>query len=161
MCVGQPPLFVCSMHFLLNIVDLSLRGTPCLVLSSALNLPDATQLRRDNLFYPMPAPKDERRSRNRISASLPVTIKPSAATSASGVTRDLSLSGVFFYTDVQIREGSEVEIVVMLPAEVSQGERQWVCCQASVVRIEASGDNGRMGVAARINSLASLPEIPR
>ena len=109
----------------------------------------------------MPAPKDERRSRNRISASLPVSIKPSPTQSASGVTRDLSLSGVFFYTDVQIREGSEVEIVVMLPAEVSQGERQWVCCQASVVRIEAGQGEGQIGIAARINNLASLPEIPR
>ena len=109
----------------------------------------------------MPVPKDERRSRNRISASLPVSIKPSPTLSASGFTRDLSLSGVFLYTDVQIREGSELEIVLMLPPEVTQGERQWVCCQASVLRIEAGHDEGQIGVAARIDNLAGLPEIPR
>ena len=55
---------------------------------------------------------------------------------ATGFTRDLSASGIFIYTDSQISEGSELEMVLILPPELTHGEKQWVCCQASVVRVK-------------------------
>jgi ClpP class serine protease len=47
----------------------------------------------------------------------------------------------------------------MLPPELTSGEKQWVCCQASVVRVEPGTEVGSFGVAASIRSIATLPEI--
>ncbi len=78
----------------------------------------------------------------------------------AGVSRDLSRSGIFLYTDSQISAGTELEMVLILPAEITQGEKQWVCCRASVIRVEDGEKQGRLGVAASIRSLEVLPEIP-
>src|ERR1019366_1993400 len=78
----------------------------------------------------MPKPKTERRLRSRIAARLPVSVRSGNENlESAGYTRDLSMSGVFLYTDSQIREGSELEMVLMLPPELTEGERRWVCCQ--------------------------------
>jgi len=108
----------------------------------------------------MAAPKSERRSQDRIPLRLPVSIRSSQSESVTGYTRDLSMSGIFLYTDAQILEGSELEIVLMLPPQFTNGEKQWVCCRASVVRVENSQDDRQIGVAANIRNIATLPEIP-
>ena len=108
----------------------------------------------------MVAPKSERRSQNRIPLRLPVSIRSSQSESVAGYTRDLSTSGIFLYTDAQILEGSELEMVLMLPPQLTNGEKQWVCCRASVVRVENGQDEKQIGVAANIHNIASLPEIP-
>ena len=77
----------------------------------------------------------------------------------TGVTRDLNSSGIFIYTDSKISEGSELEMVLILPPEITHGEKQWVCCQASVVGWKTK-DDGNFGVAASIRSIEVLPEIP-
>lgn len=106
-------------------------------------------------------PKSERRSRRRIPATVPVSIKTGAGSvEATGQTRDLSVSGIFLYTDSEIGKGSELELVLVLPPELTRGEKGWVCCRASVVRVE-KGDNGAaFGVAASIDDIRMLPEIP-
>ncbi len=107
----------------------------------------------------MPEPKPERRTQKRLSLALPVTIKSEQGTvEASGCTRDLSSSGIFLYSDARFSEGSALEMVLILPKEMTGGEKRWVCCRASVVRVEASGEQ-RCGVAARILSMEILPEI--
>ena len=90
-----------------------------------------------------------------------MSIRSGQGQASTGLTRDLSRNGVFFYTDSQIREGSDLEMVLMLPPELTQGEKSWVCCQASVVRVEATPGSGQMGVAADIRNIATLPEIPQ
>ena len=107
----------------------------------------------------MPTPKSERRSTQRVPARVPVSMGSEPTALADGFTRDLSLSGIFLYADVDILEGSQLEMVFMLPPELSQGEKRWVCCQASVIRVEPGGKDGRFGVAASIQTMASLPEI--
>ena len=103
----------------------------------------------------------DKRSRKRIAVSVPATVKrKEPALEHSAVTRDLSMGGVFLYTDARIEEGSKLEIVLILPAELGLGEKQWACCQASVIRVENKG--GRLfGVAATIDRLDVLPEISR
>ena len=103
--------------------------------------------------------KCERRSSPRLAASLPVSIK-AGDVDATGHTRDLNRSGIFLYTDACIREGSELEMVLILPPELTRGEKQWVCCRASVVRVEDRQEGGEFGFAASIRSLEILPEIP-
>jgi hypothetical protein len=108
----------------------------------------------------MPDSKSERRSRQRIPVRLGVSIQPAHGQPAVAYTRDLSTSGIFLYSDSEILVGSKLEMVLMLPTQFTNGEKRWVCCQASVIRVEPGGEDGRFGVAASIRSMATLPEIP-
>ncbi len=108
----------------------------------------------------MSDPKTDRRSRQRIPARTGVSIRSSQGQPATGITRDLSISGIFLYADSAILVGSELELVLMLPSQLTDGEKRWVLCQASVVRVEPGGADGDFGVAASIRSIATLPEIP-
>jgi hypothetical protein len=109
----------------------------------------------------MTSGKPEQRSQPRLPAHVQVSIRSGQSEVSTGFTRDLSRNGMFFYTDSQIHEGSDLEMVLMLPPELTQGEKQWVCCQASVVRVEAAPGTGKKGVAANIRNIAALPEIPQ
>jgi c-di-GMP-binding flagellar brake protein YcgR len=102
----------------------------------------------------------DRRSSTRVVAKLPVRIRSSAANAElSAQTRDVSTNGVFLYTDSRMAEGSEVELVLILPPELTSGEKCWVCCHARVLRVE-QGPDKRFGVAAEIKRMDILPEIP-
>jgi len=108
----------------------------------------------------MSGPKSDRRSCQRIAARLGVSIRSAENQPAAGYSRDLSTSGIFLYANSEILVGSELEMVLMLPTQLTDGEKRWVCCQASVIRVEPGGEDGRFGVAASIRSIATLPEIP-
>jgi hypothetical protein len=103
--------------------------------------------------------KSDRRSGQRINARTGVSIRSSQGQPATGITRDLSTSGIFLYADSEILVGSELEMVLMLPSQLTDGEKRWVLCQASVVRVEPGGADGQFGLAASIRSIATLPEI--
>jgi hypothetical protein len=106
--------------------------------------------------------KIDRRSRERVAAKLPVSFRSTPTTpegSGSGQTRDLSANGIFLYTNSSMVKGSEVELVLILPPELTSGEKCWVCCQARVVRVEQGPDKS-FGVAAEIERMDILPEIP-
>lgn len=102
--------------------------------------------------------KSDRRSKRRYSLSVPVSVK-SGAVEESTQTRDLSTSGVFVYTNSPMQAGTELELVLVLPPEVTFAEKRWVCCQASVVRVEENSGAGNFGVAAVIKRFDVLPEI--
>jgi hypothetical protein len=104
--------------------------------------------------------KSEQRGRQRVPVQLPVAIKSAdGAVQETAQTRDLSSAGVFLYTQTNIAEGTELEMVLVLPAELTFGERRWVCCEASVVRVEDRAEGAGFGVAARIHRFEVLPEI--
>jgi hypothetical protein len=107
----------------------------------------------------MTDPKSERRSSQRVRVRLGASIRSSESQASTAYTRDLSTSGIFLYANSEILVGSELEMVLMLPTQLTDGEKRWVCCQASVIRVEAGGEDGRFGVAASIRNIATLPEI--
>jgi hypothetical protein len=49
--------------------------------------------------------------------------------------------------------------VLILPPELTSGEKCWVCCHARVLRVE-QGAGKDFGVAAEIRRMNILPEIP-
>ena len=108
----------------------------------------------------MSAPKSERRVGKRIPVRLGVSIRSRENQPSTAYTRDLSTSGIFFYSDSEILVGSELEMVLMLPEQLTDGEKRWVCCQAAVLRVERGTAGGGFGIAARIRSISALPEIP-
>jgi len=104
--------------------------------------------------------KIDRRSRERVVATLPVRVRGTAANpELSAQTRDVSANGIFLYTESRMAEGSDVELVLILPPELTSGEKCWVCCHARVLRLE-QGAGKAFGVAAEIRRMDILPEIP-
>jgi hypothetical protein len=104
--------------------------------------------------------KIDRRSRQRVVANLPVRLRSTATNvELSAQTRDVSTNGVFLYTNTSMMQGSEVELVLILPPELTSGEKYWVCCHARVLRVE-QGPGEDFGVAAEIRRMDILPEIP-
>jgi hypothetical protein len=107
----------------------------------------------------MPSEMD-RRSRERVVTTLPVRVRDAAADAElSGQTRDVSANGIFLYTESRMVQGSDVELVLILPPELTSGEKCWVCCHARVLRVE-QGPGSDFGVAAEIKRMDILPEIP-
>ena len=103
--------------------------------------------------------KIDRRSRQRVVAQLPVRVRSSPGKAElSAQTRDLSTSGVFLYADSCMAEGSNVELILILPPELTSGEKCWVCCHARILRVE-QGPGKSFGVAAAIRRMDVLPEI--
>jgi hypothetical protein len=105
-------------------------------------------------------PKTDRRSRKRVVAKLPVRVRgPASSAESNAQTRDVSTNGVFLYTESRMAEGSDMELVLILPPELTFGEKCWVCCHARVLRVE-QGPGNDFGVAAEIRRMNVLPEIP-
>lgn len=99
----------------------------------------------------------ERRSASRIANRVPTRMRTAQGVEHQAHTRDVSANGIFLYTQSRIEPGSAVELVLILPPELTSGKQCWVCCQATVVRVEESGSE--FGVAAQINRMDLLPEI--
>ena len=97
----------------------------------------------------------ERRTARRYDLSLPVIIRvpvEDTAENKSGKTRDISTRGVYFTMDEQVESGSELDITLTLPPEITQGTEVFVRAQGRVVRVEKRNGEGdlRLGVAAVI-----------
>jgi hypothetical protein len=99
---------------------------------------------------------DERRSGTRIASRVSTRVRTAKGAEVSAQTRDVSASGIFLYTNSKMEQGTEVELVLILPPELTSGEKCWVCCQATVVRVEDHGPE--FGVAAQIRRMDILPE---
>lgn len=75
---------------------------------------------------------------------------PVHLSSAEGITRDVSASGVFFWTSESICAPGEL---ISFSVELKRPEgRMKLKCQGNVVRTEPS--NGEMGVAVKITESA-------
>ena len=103
------------------------------------------------------ASSSERRSSRRTPVRVPVKVR-GQGDEHEGLTRDLSSSGIFLYSNSEMKAGSKLELVIMLPPGLGLGPGGWTLCEASVVRAEDSGDK-RLGIAATIDRIALLPEI--
>lgn len=121
---------------------------------------ETRRLRLHNAMSKAEISKSERRSRPRLVARLPVGVRshPGSA-EVKAHTRDLSTNGVFLYTESRMAEGSDVELVLILPPELTSGEKCWVCCHARILRVERKSGK-EFGVAAEIRRMDILPELP-
>ena len=92
----------------------------------------------------------EKRTEERVFTALPVDLGD-----ATGVTRDVSASGMFFEMDSKHRLGSTMEFAVEMD---TPGGKMLLKCEGEVVRIEPRGP--RVGVAIRITQ-SSLEPLPK
>jgi hypothetical protein len=83
----------------------------------------------------------ERRVGQRFAFNLPVSVRdvPSSA-EGLGFTQDLSSRGAFFFTDMPLIEGAEIELTLRMPSEITLGENMRVRCRGRVLRIVKAGD---------------------
>ena len=97
----------------------------------------------------------ERRTARRYDLSLPIIIRvptERALDTQQGKTRDISTRGLYFVVDENLAAGSELDITLTLPAEITHGTEVFVRALGKVVRVEnrSEDDDHRMGVAAVI-----------
>ncbi len=75
-----------------------------------------------------------------------------ALDSQLGKTRDVSTRGVYFVVDQNMESGSQLDITLTLPAEITHGSEVLIRALGKVVRVERRMEDGnaRMGIAAVI-----------
>jgi hypothetical protein len=85
----------------------------------------------------------ERRIGQRFGFNLPVSLRDIASgTEGLGFTQDLSSRGVFFFTDMAISPGAEIELTLRMPSEITLGENMRVRCRGRVLRVVKPADSG-------------------
>lgn len=86
------------------------------------------------------ANRRDQRGEERVPAALTVKVDH-----ATGVTRDISVSGICFETDADYTAGNEISFMVELESPIG---KMILKCQGRIVRTEARGD--KTGVAVKI-----------
>jgi len=97
----------------------------------------------------------ERRTTRRYDLSLPVIVRvptERAVETQKGKTRDISPRGLYFVIAQDLESGSEIDITLTLPSEITHGTDVFVRALGKVIRVERRMEDGstRMGVAAVI-----------
>lgn len=82
-----------------------------------------------------------KRNEERVSIARPVKLKRE-----TGVTRNVSASGVFFETNADYAAGSKISFAIEVDG--LREEKMMFKCKGQIVRVERR--NGRVGVAVRI-----------
>jgi hypothetical protein len=110
----------------------------------------------------------ERRVGQRFPYLLPLSLRqPATSLEGLGFTQDLSSRGVFFFTDAPLSEGSEIEITLRMPSEITLGESMPVRCRGRILRVvrpsaktnsDSSPAEAKIGVAVRLDGYEYLPE---
>ena len=120
-----------------------------------------------------PPVRVERRIGQRFPYLLSVSLRdPATLLEGAGFTQDVSSRGAFFFTDFPVNEGSEIELTLRMPSEITLGESMPVRCRARVLRVErptiganhgngsGSGTESKLGVAVRLESYEYLSSTP-
>lgn len=106
----------------------------------------------------MVSPQPEKRSAPRKEVKVPAKLH-SGSDAIPAEALNLSQSGIFLECATSVIEGSPVDIVMILPKEVTGDAAKWVCCHATVHRVENSRPGGRYGVAATVEKIQAMPEL--
>ena len=108
----------------------------------------------------------ERRVGQRFPYLLPLSLRqPDTSVEGVGFTQDLSSRGVFFFTSAALTEGSEIELTLRMPSEITLGESMPVRCRGHILRVvrlapssDSSHADPKIGVAVRLEGYEYLPE---
>lgn len=78
----------------------------------------------------------ERRIGQRFTFNLPVSLRHHASSAEGlGFTQDVSSRGAFFFTDMPLRAGAEIELTLQMPSEITLGETMRVRCKGRILRV--------------------------
>jgi hypothetical protein len=83
-----------------------------------------------------PPVRVERRVTQRFPYLLPLSLRQiSPSVEGQGFTQDVSSRGVFFFTDLPLHEGAEIEVTLRMPSEITLGDSMRVRCRGHILRI--------------------------
>jgi hypothetical protein len=98
-----------------------------------------------------PAVSVERRVGQRFAFNLPVSLRDvSTSSEGLGFTQDVSSRGVFFFTDMALSEGADVELTLRMPSEITLGESMRVRCRGRVLRVVKRVENNWKAAPAEV-----------
>lgn len=119
-----------------------------------------------------PPVRVERRVGQRFPYNTPVALREcSGEIQGAGFTQDLSSRGAFLFTDALLTQGSEIELTLRMPSEITLGESMRVRCRGRILRVAnpavavAQNSSGRdlsgprLGLAVRFDSYEYLPDL--
>jgi hypothetical protein len=119
-----------------------------------------------------PSVRAEHRIGQRFPYLLPVSfLETGSGSEGVGFTQDVSSRGVFFLTDSSLGEGSEIELTLKMPSEITLGEDMRVRARGRVLRVvgakpvSLSDSPGsvraetKIGVAVCFDRYEYLPEL--
>jgi hypothetical protein len=93
----------------------------------------------------------DRRSAPRYLLSLPIVARVAQkAEPIAGISRNISVRGIYFTIDQELTPGSVLDLSFTLPLEITEGTEVFVRVQGRVVRVERDSDAERVGVAMGI-----------
>lgn len=83
-----------------------------------------------------PAVSIERRMGQRFPFTLPISLRNhTTSAEGAGFTQDVSSRGAFFFTDMPLNAGAEIELTLKMPSEITLGETMRVRCKGRVLRV--------------------------
>ena len=106
----------------------------------------------------------ERRNETRVNVRIPLKYKLMGNQSAGeqiGESENVSQRGVFVWTAYALEIGTQVELRLRMPSEISGSLASEVHCTARVVRIQESDSQGLVGVGLRIERYRATAERER
>lgn len=102
----------------------------------------------------------ERRAGQRFDFHLRVSISMKGREDeGTGFTQNLSAKGMFLQTDFPLSAGDAVEIVVVMPSEITLTESMPVRCRGKVLRYAPATVGVHAMVAVQIENYDYLPQV--
>jgi hypothetical protein len=99
----------------------------------------------------MAQPQQELRTAKRFQLKLPVSIHlPEVGWRIETYTQNVSARGMFFLAQPRLAVGSNIEVTLTLPPQITLTESLRVRCRARVVRVEHDSVGRQVGAAALI-----------
>jgi hypothetical protein len=100
----------------------------------------------------------DRREARRFVMTLPVRVLAHDASGAelNAHTRDVSYRGLYFFSEASFSDGTEIDFIITLPHQMVSAGDVNIRCHGQVVRVEST-DNGKTGIAARIDRYEFVP----
>lgn len=91
-----------------------------------------------------PTPMKDRRTARRYDLSLPIIVRTPIdkdVASRTGKTREISDRGVYFTIDNNFSAGAELELTMILPAEVTGSTEVFIRATGKVIRVDKRSGN--------------------
>lgn len=95
----------------------------------------------------------DRRTAKRYDLSLPIIVRSPVDESVAprtGRTHDISTHGIYFTIDDDLKAGDELNLTMILPAELTGGAEVFIQATGTILRVDSSAGDQPFRVAAVI-----------
>ncbi|MDP9337556.1 MAG: PilZ domain-containing protein [Acidobacteriota bacterium] len=102
----------------------------------------------------------DRREARRFTMKLPLSILPTerSGNEVAVSLRDVSYRGLYFFASEPFEAGRQIAFVITLPKDLLKSSDVKIRCTGTVVRVDP-GENGKLGIAAKIDRYEFVPGI--